>query len=532
MSAGKIVIADDLDAAEMGPLVDAGFEVADHGGIAAAELPSALCGAVGLCVRSRTVVDAAVLAAAPDLRVVGRAGTGVDNIDVEEATRRGVLVLNVPDGNTNAAAEFTLALILAVARGVVPASLALREGRWQRAEHAGIELRGRHLGVVGLGRVGRLVARAGIALGMQVSAADPLVHSDVAEDLGVKLTSLRELFTHADIVSLHVPLLEETRGLIDQELLSCTRKGLCLVNVARGGIVDEGALLSALDDGRVWGAALDVFAEEPPPLDHPLVRHPRVLATPHLGASTLEARRGVARRIASQMAGFLARGDMEGAVNAAAWDSDHGEKLRPWVRLGQRLGMLARGMLGPRPAHRLVITLCGEVASLPRAAIESAVLTGFLRPVIGPRVTVVNAHLIAEERKLELTTHLRDQHQGFQGLLRLSAGEGLERTEIDGTLFGVDQPRLVRAHGFDVDAELQGSMLFVANEDRPGMIGLIGNTLGEAQLNVASMSVGRSHSIGHALSVLNVDGHVPLEVIRELDQSPYIRWARHVRVEE
>ena len=526
----RVLVADALELSELEALVARGIEVLDHRGIEAEALPAALQDCEGLLVRSRTQVDAALLEACPALRIVGRAGSGVDNIDLDAATSAGVLVSNTPGGNTNAAAEHTLALIFALARHLPQAAQSLAEGRWERTRFVGIELKGRRLGLVGLGRIGLNVARGARGLGMEVLATDPLIRAERAAELGIQLVSLPELVERVDFLSVHVPLVEKTRGLIGAELLARARPGIRILNVARGGIVDEGALLAGLESGRVAGAALDVFESEPPE-PSALLRHPGVIATPHLGASTVEAQRGVAQRIAEQVASYLETGFATGAVNASGVDAGLAEFAAPWLKLARRLGRLAQG-IHRGAIHWVDVRIFGEAAQIPQSVVLDEALLGVLGQLVSRRVTAVNARSIAKERSLELRSRVQQSHPSFHGLLQVSVGSGDEETLVEGSLFGPDHLRLMGALGFSIDAALEGDMLLAENEDRPGMIASFSGVLADAEINVANMSVGRKSGGGLALSATNLDSPAGDAVVAALQAMPGIRWARGIRVSD
>lgn len=527
-NAPQVLVADALPLEEMEPLEQAGIGVVDRRGVDAAGLIREIPRYVGLLVRSRTQVGAELLQAAGDLRVVGRAGTGVDNIDVEAATRAGVLVMNVPGGNTLAAAEHTIALLMALARHVVPAAAGLREGTWERKGFVGVQVTGRTLGVVGLGRIGREVARRAQGLGMKVIVHDPLLAPEAAEEMGFTFASLEELAAGSDFLTVHVPLVAGTRHLVGRELLEHARTGIHILNVARGGVVDEEALLEALESGRVAGAALDVFEQEPPQNTR-LLRHPRVLATPHLGASTAEAQRSVARQIAGQVAAYLTRGVVRNAVNAVGWDAEAQEDARPWMELCRRLGAAAGG-LSEGPPRQVEVVLFGRISGQPKEPLVSSVLTGLLQPFVGRRINVVNAPLVAEEHEIQVSAGLRDRHKSFHSVVRVAVRTGDRRVALSGTLFGHSQLRIIRAFGFNIDAIPEGPMLLVSNRDRPGIIGHLGTTLAQAGINIANMSVGRDPEHERALAVLNLDQDPPDELLDQLAAAPDILWIRRLRL--
>lgn len=524
----RVIVADQVDSEHLAPLLEKGIEVSNRAGIEASELREILPGFHGLIVRSRTKVTREILANAPDLRVVGRAGTGVDNIDVEAATDQGVVVMNVPGGNVVAAAEQTLALLFALARHTAAAAASVRAGKWEQKPFIGIELTGKTLGVLGLGRIGREVARRAHGLGMRVVAFDPIVAATAAEAWGVTPLSLDEVAKQADILTVHVPMAPKTRHLVDRRLLSLTRRGVRILNVARGGIIDEQALFEALESGHVAGAGLDVFEQEPP-TDRRLLDHPRVVATPHLGASTVEAQTEVAKQIAHQLADYLSDGVVENAVNLISADKKLRDELKPWLTLARRLGAVA-GALAGNGLSRVEIVAFGELARLPREALVSEACVGLLHASAGERINQVNATRFAKGRGIAVADRSQDSHESFQSLLRVSVQGDREHVTLDGTLFGRSTVRIVRAFGWNIDAIPDGPMLFVANEDRPGVIGHLGSVLAEAKINIANMSVGRDRKLGEALCVLNLDDEPNAATLYALKSAPGIRWIKAVGI--
>jgi D-3-phosphoglycerate dehydrogenase len=522
----RVLVADSLASDQLEPLRRRGIEVLDRAGLSAEELAKEIGSCHGVLVRSRTRITEELLAQAPNLRVVGRAGTGTDNVDLDAATRAGVVVMNVPGGNSVAAAEHTIALLCAMARHVPEAAASVRAGRWERGAFQGIELTGKTLGIIGLGRIGREVASRAQGLRMRVLAHDPITNPDVAADLGLELRSLRELFSECDAITVHVPLGPGTRHLIGDELLSGCRPGLRLLNVARGGIVDEAALLRALESGRVAGAALDVFETEPP-TNEALVNHPSVVATPHLGASTAEAQVNVAVAIAEQVAAFLCDGVVTHAVNLVGLDPELRERLGPWFRLARCLGGLAASLVDTGIAE-VDVTVMGELAGQPKEPLVTEVLLGLMKPFGMDRVNAVNARLFAEERGIRWTVGHRISHRSFSSLLQISVKGASEPLTVAGTLFGTRNLRIVRAFGFNMDAVPEGPMLWCVNDDRPGVIGHLGTVLADAGINIANMSVGRDPERGQALAVLNLDEDPPAEVMARLAGHAAIRWVKLV----
>jgi D-3-phosphoglycerate dehydrogenase len=489
-------------------------------GLKGPELIQALKGVQGLAVRSATKVTADVLSAAPDLRIVGRAGIGVDNIDVKAASRRGVVVMNTPSGNAVTTAEHALFLLCSLARHIPQATASMKKGQWEKKKFQGTELFEKTLGIVGLGNIGRIVASRAIGLKMKVIAYDPVLTREAADDLGVELVSLDEIWKRADAISLHTPLNEQTRGLIGREAISKMKDGVLIVNAARGGIVDEAALLEALNAGKVAGAALDVFAEEPPPKEHPLVLHERVICTPHLGASTEEAQEKVAVEVAEQLVGYLARGEIKNAVNLPPVAVEHQARLAPYIDLAQRMGHLLGQLV--TSVEKVEIEVVGEIADVGTKGIGGAALAGLLRPHLDVPVNEVNARLLAAERGLRVSETVRAHGANFTSSIgvRVSGKDG-ERS-VKGTVFSTGsgpQPRLVRIDTFYVEAVPEGRHLVLRNQDRPGVIGAVGTLLGGRGINVARMQVGLDKDKKEALQLWNVDADVDaatLDAVRKV----------------
>lgn len=473
-----------------------------------------------LIVRSQSRVTASVLAAGHALRAVGRAGTGVDNIDLREATRRGVVVMNAPAGNSVAAAEHAFGLMLSLARNIPGANASLRAGRWERSHFTGVELEGKVLGICGLGRIGREVARRASAFRMKILAYDPYVTVEGSADTGAEIVSFEDLMARSDFVTLHLPLSPETRGLISRAALAGAKRGIRLVNAARGGLLDEAALLEALETGQVAGAALDVFEVEPP-RPGPLLLHDRVVATPHLGASTREAQTRVGIEIASKIRDYLRTGEIRDAVNVPAIPAAELAKLSPYLVLAQRLGgFLAQITHGA--VREIEVRYAGEAAELDTRPLTMAAVKGALAPVLDIPVGFVNALVLARERKIKVvdTKGAADGQYTSRIEVRL-ASAGSEHTAA-GTVFHGREPRLVGIDGITVEATPEGLYLFITNRDIPGVVGEIGNVLGSRGVNIASMNLGRERASGRALSLVGVDSPVDPETLALLSARPGI----------
>ena len=514
----KVLVTEEIAQSGLDELAAAGHEVVVSLGLDPEELKIAVADAAALIVRSATQVTAEMIDAAPELIVVGRAGIGLDNVDVEAATRRGVMVVNAPQSNALSAAEHTIALMLAQARNVPQAHAALTEGRWERSKWQGVELSDKTLGIIGLGRIGRLVAQRAMAFGMRLLAYDPFVSHDRARQLNVELLELDELLERSDFITLHLAKTPETVGLIGAEALARAKPGMRLINVARGGIVDEDALAAAIESGQIAGAALDVFESEPttasPPFDLP-----QVVVTPHLGASTLEAQHKAGRTIAEQVLLGLAGDFVPFAVNVAAQEAS--EMLRPYLPLCEQLGGLFASMSESLPSV-LEIEFNGEIGGYDNKIGVLSVLIGMLRAISDQPVSYVNALDVAADRGIEVRSVNTSVAHDYLNTVTISGGGRL----LSGTLTGVRaEPRLVRVDDHAVNLPPARHMLELRNQDRPGMIGLVGRILGDVGVNIADMSVGQSAE-GAALMVITADGEIPPQAARELNAAEGIEDAR------
>jgi D-3-phosphoglycerate dehydrogenase / 2-oxoglutarate reductase len=470
-----------------------------------------------LIVRSETRVDAKVIQAGSRLKVIGRAGAGVDNIDVEAATRAGILVVNAPSGNTIAAAEHTMAMMLALARHIPQADQAVKAGRWERSRFLGNELREKVLGVVGLGSIGREVAHRAQAFGMRVIASDPMLSEERASQLNVKLMPFDQLMSEADLVTLHVPLTKETHHLVDARALAAAKPGLRLINVARGGIVDESALWNALRDGQVAGAALDVFEQEPPG-ENPLLSLPQVVTTPHLGASTEEAQISVALEIADQVVAVLEGGHPRFALNAPVALPEAMAFLRPFIPVAEGIGRFY-AQVGRQPATRLQVDYAGEIADYDCSVLTAALLTAFLGRFSAERVNPVNARAVATAHGISVVEQRGARATEFANLISLLAVGDHGTSRVGGTLL-LNEPHIVTFNDFRIDLVPQGTFLMSWHADRPGVIGAIGTLLGQKNINIASMQVGRDRPRGDAVMIVSVDDPVPESILADIRRIP------------
>lgn len=525
----KVVVADKISERGLELLGEAGWEIRTP---AAAALPGELADADGLIVRSATRVTAALLEKAPRLRVVGRAGVGVDNIDVEAATRRGVLVMNTPGGNAVSVAEHTLALLLGLARSVPQSNAAIQAGRWEKTA-TGMELRGKTLGLVGLGRVGTEVARRARALEMKVLAHDPYVTPAAARELDVELVSFEELLRRSDVISLHSSLSAATEKMIRAETLAKMKRGARLINCARGELVDEAALAEALRSGHLAGAAVDTFAQEPPK-NSPLLGLPNLIATPHIAGSTAEAQEEVGTLVAQQVREYLAEGLIRNAVNLPALSAEEYRRLRPYLELGERLGALVAQAARTRSFSRIRIRYAGEPAELGAHVIRSAVLAGVLNTVLDEKVNLVNAPAAAAARGLVVEETTRRRERGFPDTLEVAAGDGGSELTVEGTVLRDGTARILSLDGIELEAPLEGTLLLTRNRDVPGVIGQIGTALGNLGVNIATFALGRREPVrgAEAVALVRLDGEVNESVVEQIRKIPSITEARLIRLPE
>lgn len=498
-------------------------------GITAEQLLTVIGRYDALIVRNATRVTADVLEAGQRLKVVGRAGVGVDNIDVEAATARGILVVNVPDGNTLAAAEHTMGLILALARHIPAANASLKAGEWDRARFMGVELYGKTLGLIGLGRIGMEVARRAAGFGMRVLAYDPYLAPARAEQAGVELRSLGDLLPEADFLSIHAPLTPATRGLIGAAELATLKPGARVINCARGGIVDEAALAAALAAGKVAGAALDVFEQEPPDRRNPLLSDPRVIVTPHLGSATVEAQEYNAANIAEQVCLALAGQPVLGAVNMPRLTAEEWREVAPYQPLVELLGAFAAQALAG-PAERVEIRYAGDAARLPLTPLTSGVLKGLLEGILTENVNLVNAAAVARRRGINVRESREGDAGDYRNLVSVAVSGAGGTAAVQGTVSAGGRCRVVGIDGYPVDLAPAGPMILTRHIDVPGIIGKVGSILGNARINIAAMQVGRRTAGGEAVMVLLIDEDVPDPILAEIARVERILAARRVRL--
>ena len=509
----KVLISDSMDPRAAAIFRERGIEVNEITGQTPDQLAAIIGHYDGLAIRSSTKVTPAILDAATRLKVVGRAGIGVDNIDIPAATARGVVVMNTPFGNSITTAEHAIALIFALARQLPEADASTQAGKWEKNRFMGVEVTGKTLGLIGAGNIGSIVAARALGLKMKVVAYDPFLTPERAIELGVEKAELDDLLARADFISLHTPLTDQTRNILSAENLAKTKKGVRIVNCARGGLIDEVALKAALDSGQVGGAALDVFASEPA-RESPLFGTANFISTPHLGASTSEAQVNVAIQVAEQMSDFLLLGGVTNAINMPSLTAEEAPRLKPYMTLAENLGKLVGQILG-EDIKSVAIEVEGAAASLNQQPITGAVLAG-LMGTYSQTVNMVNAPFLAKERGLDVREIRHDREGDYHTLVAVTATTSAGERRVAGTLFGNKAPRLVEMFGVEVEAELDGTMIYIVNTDAPGFIGKLGTTLGEAGINIATFNLGRRAAGGEAVALVAVDGDVPGEVVKRL----------------
>ncbi len=524
----KIVVADDVPASALDLLRAEGWDVDARTGRAPDQLAVDLQDADAIVVRSATRVTAPLIAAAPKLRVIARAGTGVDNVDVAAASARGIVVMNAPGANSISVAELAVGLILAMARHLPAADAAMKQGKWEKKKFLGEEVREKTLGLAGLGRIGQEVARRAAGFGMRIIAHDPFISEHVAADLGVELVSLDDVFARSDYVSLHMPSNDKTRKIVNAERLARSKKGIRIVNTARGDLIDEKALADAIEAGHVGGAALDVFETEPT-VDQRLQMLPQVVATPHIAASTREGQELVGVETAAALRDFLRDGIIRNAVNFPSVSAEEFSRLRPFIELGERLGAFLAQMNDSR-AHELGVRYYGDLAGGRNDMIVNAVLVGLFKPILSSGVTLVNARNVASDRGIEIVESRSSRSRNYTSLLSVKLYTSDGERWVEGAVFEKTSPRVVLVDGVAVEAPLEGTMIVVCNNDQPGVIGEVGTILGRHGLNIANFALGRDGQ--RAVGVVNVDetSPIPEAVLTDIRKVQAIREARIVRV--
>ncbi|CAM4096934.1 phosphoglycerate dehydrogenase [Novosphingobium lubricantis] len=520
MTKPKVLISDKMDPNAARIFTEMGCDV----DVITGETPEQLIARIGeydgLAIRSSTKVTREILAAATNLKVIGRAGIGVDNVDIPAASAQGVVVMNTPFGNSITTAEHAIALMFALARQIPEANAQTQAGLWPKNGFMGVEVTGKTLGLIGAGNIGSIVASRALGLRMKVVAFDPFLTPERAIEMGVEKADLDTLLAKADFITLHTPLTDQTRNILSAENIAKTKKGVRIVNCARGGLVDEAALKAALDSGHVAGAALDVFEVEPAK-ESPLFGTPNFICTPHLGASTNEAQVNVALQVAEQMADYLVTGGVTNALNMPSLSAEEAPKLKPYMALAEKLGSLV-GQLAHDNLTKIAIEVEGAAAQLNQKPITAAVLAGLMKQY-SQTVNMVNAPFLAKERGLDVREVRHDREGVYHTLVRVTVSTAQGERSVAGTLFGNADPRLVEIFGIGIEADLDGDMLYIVNSDAPGFIGSIGTLLGQAQINIGTFHLGRRQAGGEAVLLLSVDSPVSAEVLQQASTLPGVR---------
>ena len=516
----KVLISDELSPSAVQIFRQRGIAVDLKPGLSKEDLEAIIGGYDGLAIRSATKVTEKLLRSAGRLRVVGRAGIGVDNVDIKAATAKGIIVMNTPFGNSITTAEHAISLMLALARQIPAADRSTQAGKWEKSKFMGVELFSKTLGVIGCGNIGSIVADRAIGLKMRVVAFDPFLSEDRAVELGVRKVELAELLAVADFITLHTPLTDKTRHVLDARALAATKPGVRIVNCARGGLIDEAALAEAIRSGHVAGAALDVFETEPAK-ENVLFGLPDVICTPHLGASTTEAQENVALQIAEQMSDYLLKGAISNAINFPSITAEEAPRLSPFVKLAEQLGSFA-GQLTEAPIRGIRIEYVGDVASMKTKALTAAALAGVLRPQLSDAVNMVSAQAMAKERGIIVEEATRDRDGAYESYVRLTVKSDDYERSVAGTVFSDGRPRIVQIRDIDMELELTAHMMFVRNADKPGFIGRFGTLMGEAGVNIATLNLGRDRPGGDAICIVSLDEPVSDQVLKAVSALPQV----------
>jgi D-3-phosphoglycerate dehydrogenase len=519
----KVLIADKLSPAAVAIFKERGIEADVKTGLSKEELIKIVDQYDGIAIRSATKLTADVLKAAKNLKVVGRAGIGVDNVDIPAATAAGVIVMNTPFGNSITTAEHAISLMLALARELPAANASTQAGKWEKNRFMGVEITGKVLGLIGAGNIGSIVADRAKGLKMRVIAYDPYLSQERANDLGIEKVELNDLLARADFITLHVPMTPETRNILSADAIAKTKKGVRIINCARGGLIDEHALKAALDNGHVAGAALDVFETEPAK-ENILFGNEKLVATPHLGASTTEAQENVALQVAEQISDYLLTGAITNALNMPSISASEAQKVRPWISLAEKLGSFA-GQLTGTSLTGVEIIYEGAPSMLNTRALTQAALAGLLKPMLA-EVNMVNAPVIAKDRGIKVSETRRDAQGIYEGYIKLVVNMGDATRRLAGTVFSDGRPRLIQIKDINLDAEFAPHMLYIVNEDKPGFIGKLGTMLGDAKVNIANFTLGRSAPGQDAIALIEVDGPVPAAVAEAVAKLPLVKHAK------
>jgi len=523
----KVLISDSMSPKAEAVFKEHGIEVDVKTGLSPEELQEIIPEYDGLAIRSASKATEEIINAATNLKVIGRAGIGVDNVDIPAASQKGVIVMNTPFGNTVTTAEHAISLMVSAARNIPQATASMKAEKWEKSKFAGVEVYQKTLGIIGTGNIGALVIERAHGLKMRVVAYDPFISQERADDLGVELVELDELYRRADFMTIHTPLTSATKHLINDEAFDKMKEGAILVNASRGGVVDEDALDRALEQGKIRGAALDVFEEEPVK-GHPLLRHDNFICTPHLGASTEEAQVNVAVQVAEQIADYLNKGIVQNAVNIPSVEEEEMPLLQPYLNLGERLGSIL-GQLAQGGLKKVDIEYAGEVSGLNHKPITTTILKGILDPILPDSVNLVNAPLLAEQRDIKVSETTRKQAEEFTSMVRVTLGTEKRSWTIDGTLVH-GTPRVVELNGVELELVPDGRLIYMANRDEPGLIGRIGTVLGEAGINIGGFMLGREAPKKEAISFISVDQPVPPEVMQKIGSEESILEVREVNL--
>jgi D-3-phosphoglycerate dehydrogenase len=516
----KVLVSDNLSSKGIEILKKAGLEVDVKTGLKSEELKSIIGQYNAIIIRSATKLTADIIEAAKNLKVIGRAGSGLDNVDKAAASKKGIVVMNTPGGNTITTAEHTIALMFAIARRIPQANASMAKGQWEKKKFMGVELFNKTIGIIGLGNIGGEVAKRAQGLGMNVIAFDPFLSEEKAKKIGVKKVELSELFKNADFISIHTPLTNETKNLINKDTIKLMKNGVYIINCARGGIINEKDLFDAIEVGKVAGAALDVFEKEPPE-NNPLVGHEKVVCTPHLGASTQEAQENVAIAIAEQVVDYLVHGVIRNAVNFPSIPADQAAILQPYITLAEKIGSFS-SQIFDGGIIEINLEYKGEVSELNVSPLTIAAIKGFLTPILEETVNFVNAPFIAKERGIEVKESKSSDVGDYQSAIIMKIRSQKKELSVVGTLFSRKDPRIVKIDDFTVEIVPEGNMLFMFNIDKPGVIGNIGTLLGKNNINIARMHFGREKAGGKAISVVNIDSPVSDKILAEIKKLPNI----------
>ena len=513
--APKVLISDKLSPAAVQIFKDRGIDVDFQPDLGKdkAKLLEVIGNYDGLAIRSATKATEKIIAAADNLKVIGRAGIGVDNVDIPAASKKGIIVMNTPFGNSITTAEHAISMMMAVARQIPEANASTHAGKWEKSRFMGVELTGKTLGVIGAGNIGSIVIDRAQGLKMKVVAYDPFLSEERATDIGVEKVELEELLTRSDFITMHVPLTDQTRNILSRENIAKLKKGVRIVNCARGGLVDEEALAEALKDGHVAGAAFDVFAVEPA-TESPLFNLPNVVVTPHLGAATTEAQENVALQVAEQMSDYLLTGAVQNALNMPSVTAEEAKVMGPWIKLAGHLGNFT-GQMTDEPIKAINILFDGEASEMNLKALTASVIAGIMMKS-NPDTNMVSAPVIAKERGIKVSTTKQDQSGAFEGYIKVTVVTEERERSVAGTVFSDGKPRFIQIKGINIDAEIGEHMVYTTNEDRPGIIGALGSTMGANDVNIANFTLGRAGVKGEAIALLYVDEPVPAPALAAL----------------